>query len=56
MTIQSKALIWAAAILMTAFLMKTMGTSDGGYFTVIAALSGTAVASLYGKRRKACGS
>ena len=55
MTIKTKALLWAGAIIVAAIFANLMGLSSGASFGIIAGLSGAAVGALYGKRGKACG-
>lgn len=52
MNIQSKALLWAAIIIAAAFVAKGQGLSDAASSGIVLGLSGAALGSLYGGRRK----
>lgn len=50
MDIRIKALLWASAILVAAWVSRANDLSDGAAFGILAGLSGAAVGSLYGLR------
>ncbi len=53
MTVQTKALLWAAIIISAALISVGMGLSDAASFGVVSGLSGAACGSL--ASTKACG-
>ena len=46
----AKALLWGGLIIAAAFIASANGVSEGAAFGIIAALSGAAIGSIYGRR------